>query len=119
MGCRKYICDDLPLGIRWAFFGKFLASLFLFWQTLQNLSNYIKKTLKLWHRLCQVLLEMEGVIQNNNQQWNSCMVCQICQMDTARFLMLLQCCCLNALYKIVYIVYISYLYIILQMLQKC
>ena len=44
MGYRKYISVDLPLGTIWSFFSKYLASLSLFWQTLQNLSNYHKDT---------------------------------------------------------------------------
>ena len=32
-----------------------------------------------------------GILQKNNQ-WNASMVCHSCQMDTVRFLTLLQCC---------------------------
>ena len=39
MGCRKYISDDLPLGIIWSFFGKFLASLSSF---LANFTKFFK-----------------------------------------------------------------------------
>ena len=34
----------------------------------------------------------EGGILNKNKQWNSSMVCHSCQMDTVRFLTLLECC---------------------------